>query len=38
MKDNWNYRRGDIYLVVLGTNTGSEQGGCRQVLLLQNDV
>ena len=38
MKDNWNYRRGDIYLVDLGTNTGSEQGGCRPVLLLQNDV
>lgn len=38
MKENWNYRRGDIYLVDLGTNTGSEQGGCRPVLLLQNDV
>lgn len=38
MKDNWNYRRGDIYLVDLGTNVGSEQGGCRPVLLLQNDV
>ena len=38
MKDNWNYRRGDIYLVDLGTNIGSEQGGRRPVLLLQNDV
>ena len=38
MKVNWNYRRGDIYLVDLGTNVGSEQGGCRPVLLLQNDV
>jgi mRNA interferase MazF len=38
MKDNWYYRRGDIYLVDLGTNVGSEQGGCRPVLLLQNDV
>ena len=38
MKENWNYRRGDIYLVDLGTNIGSEQGGCRPVLLLQNDV
>ena len=38
MKDNWNYRRGDIYLVDLGTNIGSEQGGCRPVLLIQNDV
>ena len=38
MKENWNYRRGDIYLVDLGTNVGSEQCGCRPVLLLQNDV
>ena len=38
MKENWIYRRGDIYLVDLGTNIGSEQGGCRPVLLLQNDV
>ena len=38
MKENWNYRRGDIYLVDLGSNVGSEQGGCRPVLLLQNDV
>ena len=38
MKENWNYRRGDIYLVDLGTNVGSVQGGCRPVLLLQNDV
>lgn len=38
MKENWNYYRGDIYLVDLGTNVGSEQGGCRPVLVLQNDV
>ena len=38
MKENWIYRRGDIYLVDLGTNIGSEQSGCRPVLLLQNDV
>lgn len=38
MKDNWNYRRGDIYLVDLGTNIGSEQGGCRPVLAIQNNV
>ena len=38
MKENWIYRRGDIYLVDLGTNIGSEQGGRRPVLLLQNDV
>ena len=38
MKDTWIYRRGDIYLVDLGTTVGSEQGGCRPVLLIQNDV
>lgn len=38
MKENWNYHRGDIYFVDLGTNIGSEQGGCRPVLLVQNDI
>lgn len=38
MKENWNYHRGDIYLVDLGTNIGSEQGGCHPVLLVQNDI
>lgn len=38
MKENWKYCRGDIYLVDLGTNVGSEQGGCRPVLVLQNNV
>ena len=38
MKENWNYHRGDICLVDLGTNIGSEQGGCRPVLLVQNDI
>ena len=38
MKENWNYHRGDIYLVDLGTNIGSEQGGCRPVLIVQNDI
>lgn len=38
MKENWTYRRGDIYLVDLGATIGSEQGGCRPVLLLQNNV
>lgn len=38
MKDTWLYRRGDIYLVDLGKNFGSEQGGCRPVLLIQNNV
>ena len=38
MKDKCNYRRGDIYLVDLGKNIGSEQGGCRPVLAIQNNV
>ena len=38
MKEDWNYRRGDIYLVDLGKNIGSEQSGCRPVLTLQNDI
>ena len=38
MKDKRIYRRGDIYLVDLGAHYGSEQGGCRPVLLIQNNV
>ncbi len=38
MKDKWKYYRGDIYLADLGANVGSEQSGCRPVLVLQNDV
>lgn len=30
--------RGEIYYADLGTTTGSEQGGIRPVLILQNDV
>lgn len=38
MKDTRTYRRGEIYLVDLGERLGSEQGGCRPVLIVQNDV
>ena len=38
MKGKRTYRRGDIYLVDLGNHYGSEQGGCRPVLLIQNNV
>lgn len=38
MNENWNYRRGDIYLADLNPFVGSEQGGTRPVLLLQNDA
>lgn len=31
-------QRGDVYLADLDPVTGSEQGGCRPVLVIQNDV
>ena len=38
MKENWVYRRGDLYLANLGVSVGSKQGGVRPVVVLQNDV
>lgn len=38
MKDDWVYRRGDIYLADLNPYFGSEQGGIRPVLVLQNNT
>lgn len=38
MRDDWNYRRGDIYLADLNPCYGFEQGGIRPVLVLQNNV
>ncbi len=38
MEKKQTYRRGDIYLAELGSYFGSEQGGTRPVLILQNDV
>ena len=35
--EDWTYRRGDIYLADLNPFTGSEQGGTRPVLVLQNN-
>lgn len=35
---NWIYRRGDIYLVDFDPVVGSEQGGIRPALVLQNDI
>lgn len=35
--ENWIYRRGDIYLANLNPFKGSEQGGTRPVLVLQNN-
>ena len=37
MRENWSYRRGDIYLADLNPIFGSEQGGVRPVLVLQNN-
>ena len=36
MKKEWTYRRGDIYLANLNPFKGSEQGGKRPVVVLQN--
>ena len=38
MKEDWVYRRGDIYLANLGKPEGSQQGGVRPVLIIQNDI
>ena len=38
MKEDWVYRRGDIYLANLGKPEGSQQGGVRPVVLLQNVI
>ena len=37
IRPGWFFRRGDIYLANLNPFTGSEQGGTRPVLLLQNN-
>lgn len=38
MKENWVCRRGDIYMANLNPFKGSEQGGTRPVLVLQNNT
>lgn len=38
MKTDWTYRRGDIYLANLNPFKGSEQGGKRPVVVLQNNT
>ena len=38
MKQDWVYRRGDLYLANLGIPVGSKQGGVRPVVVLQNNV
>ena len=38
MKEDWIYRRGDVYLANLDPYIGSEQGGTRLVVVLQNNT
>ena len=38
MKQNWKYHRGDVYLADLGESFGSEQGGIRPVVVIQNEA
>lgn len=38
LEESWAYRRGDLYLADLGVPTGSQQGGIRPVVVLQNNV
>ena len=38
MKENWVYCRGDIYCANLDPVVGSEQGGIRPVIVIQNDT
>ena len=37
LRPGWFFRRGDIYMANLNPFTGSEQGGTRPVLVLQNN-
>ena len=38
LHEDWYFKRGDIYLANLKPYRGSEQGGTRPVLVLQNNV
>ena len=38
LPNNWRYFRGDIYYADMEPHIGSEQGGTRPVVVLQNDV
>ena len=38
MIEDWVYRRGDIYFADLDPVVGSEQGGTRPVIVIQNDT
>jgi len=38
MRKNWRYKRGDIYMANLNPFKGSEQGGIRPVVVIQNNA
>ena len=38
MKEDWLYHRGDVYCADLDPAVGSEQGGIRPVVVIQNDI
>ncbi len=38
MRENWKYRRGDVYLADCGDWHGSIQGGIRPVVIMQNNI
>ncbi|XME01966.1 type II toxin-antitoxin system PemK/MazF family toxin [Lachnospiraceae bacterium C1.1] len=38
MRDDWIYRRGDVYYVDFGPYRGSIQGGIRPAIVMQNDI
>ncbi|MBP8869674.1 MAG: type II toxin-antitoxin system PemK/MazF family toxin, partial [Enterocloster sp.] len=38
MKENWFYRRGDLYLANLGGPVRSKKSGVRPVVVLENDA
>ena len=37
MPANWMYKRGDVYMMNLNPYSGSEQGGIRPAIVVQND-
>lgn len=37
MPANWMYKRGDVYMMDLNPYSGSEQGGVRPAIVVQND-
>ena len=38
LRDNWNYRRGDVYLIDLPEPVNHIQGGLRPCINIQNEM